>query len=111
MTLNAARTDLISRNEAFETLALSFIGSGKPSQGWGGRHSQKQHARTCGGAGYTGMSVPAPSPLLTTTRSHHMHTCILAQSMPTSHLLGFCAPSMLTLRRMLIPSCSWRVRD
>jgi hypothetical protein len=28
LTMNAVRMDLISRNEAFETLALSFIGNG-----------------------------------------------------------------------------------
>lgn len=29
LTMNAVRMDLVSRNEAFETLALSFIGSGE----------------------------------------------------------------------------------
>lgn len=47
LTMNAVRQDLLSRNEAFETLALSFIGNGARAHTHAHTHStsQRSHPR------------------------------------------------------------------
>ena len=67
LVINSVRNDLISRNEAFQCLALDFIANGegaRPLQGWAGRGADSEGRRAARARWHSAphASPDAPSP-------------------------------------------------